>query len=83
MTRIIHQLQAGVEQAMVWMGLAVLNLALDMTAAPGASAKDWPQWCGSDGKNMVSEEKGLPELFSPGRKRSDKTIDLSTASNVK
>ena len=54
-----------------------------MTAVLCASAKDWPQWCGSDGKNMVSEEKGLPESFSPGQKRSDGTIDLSTASNVK
>ncbi len=32
---------------------------------------------------MVSAEKGLPESFSPGRKRNDGTIDLSTAENVK
>lgn len=56
---------------------------LATTASPCVSAKDWPQWCGSDGKNMVSEEKGLPESFSPGRKRSDGSIDLSTATNVK
>ena len=59
------------------------GFSLGMTAATAASAKDWPQWCGSDGKNMVSEEKGLPESFSPGQKRSDGTIDPSTASNVK
>ncbi len=64
-------------------GLIALIFSLAATAVPGASAKDWPQWCGSDGKNMVSEEKGLPESFSPGRKRSDGMIDLSTASNVK
>ncbi len=63
--------------------LLALVFSLGMTAATGASAKDWPQWCGSDGKNMVSEEKGLPESFSPGQKRSDGTIDLATASNVK
>ena len=44
---------------------------------------DWPQWCGSDGKNMVSSEKGLPESFVPGKRQSDGTIDLSTAANVK
>ena len=33
---------------------------------------------------MVSAEKGLPESFAPGTKRSgDGTIDLSTAANVK
>jgi len=50
----------------------------------GVSAKDWPQWCGSDGKNMVSQETGLPESFVPGEKRSrEGTIDLATAKNVK
>ena len=32
---------------------------------------------------MVSEEKGLPESFSPGQKRSDGSIDVATATNVK
>jgi outer membrane protein assembly factor BamB len=50
--------------------------------ASDASAGDWPQWCGSDGKNMVSPEKNLPESFTPGEKR-DATIDLATAKNVK
>ena len=63
--------------------LLALAFLLGMTAATRVSAKDWPQWCGSDGKNMVSEEKGLPESFSPGQKRSDGTIDLATATNVK
>lgn len=49
-----------------------------------ARADDWPQWCGSQGKNMASDEKGLPESFTPGTKRSrERTIDLSTAKNVK
>ena len=52
---------------------------------PGAAeAGDWPQWCGTDGKNMVSPERGLPDSFDPGSKRSGSgTIDLSTAVNVK
>ncbi|MHB8970217.1 MAG: outer membrane protein assembly factor BamB family protein [Pirellulaceae bacterium] len=32
---------------------------------------------------MVSSEKGLPESFLPGKKQSDGTVDLSTATNVK
>ncbi len=64
-------------------GLKALVFSLAITAVLCASGKDWPQWCGSDGKNMVSEEKGLPASFSPGQKRSDGTIDLSKASNVK
>jgi outer membrane protein assembly factor BamB len=63
--------------------LIVPIFVLVATAALSTSANDWPQWCGSDGKNMVSDEKGIPESFAPGRKRSDKTIDLSTATNVK
>jgi outer membrane protein assembly factor BamB len=58
-------------------------LLFGVTAAATVSAKDWSQWCGSDGKNMVSEEHGLPASFSPGRKRGNGTIDLSTAVNVK
>ena len=55
--------------------------------APGsqvARAGDWPQWCGSPGKNMVSDAKGLPESFAPGTKQTkDRVIDRSTAKNVK
>ena len=52
--------------------------------ADRASAGDWPQWCGSHGKNMVSGERGLPESFVPGVKQSrERTIDLGTAKNVK
>jgi outer membrane protein assembly factor BamB len=51
--------------------------------APPAPAADWPQWCGTDGKNMVSPERGLPESFVPGEKRSkEASIDRATAKNV-
>ena len=46
-------------------------------------AGDWPQWAGSDAKNMVSPEKGLPESFVPGEKTTNGTIDLATAQNVR
>ena len=66
--------------------LAVAVVAVSLVALPAGAvwAGDWPQWCGSDGKNLVSAEKGLPESFEPGRKQSQEgTIDLATAQNVK
>jgi outer membrane protein assembly factor BamB len=49
-----------------------------------ASAADWPQWCGSDGKNMVSQEKGLPAMFVPGEKDVPRgKVKPGTAKNVK
>jgi outer membrane protein assembly factor BamB len=56
---------------------------LALLIASAAPAADWPQWCGSHGKNMVSAEKGLPDTFLPGKKRADRVIDLSTAKNVR
>ncbi|MDD4868975.1 MAG: PQQ-binding-like beta-propeller repeat protein [Kiritimatiellae bacterium] len=48
------------------------------------SAEDWTQWCGSDGKNMVSDEKGIPDSFVPGEKDLEKgMIKIETAKNVK
>jgi hypothetical protein len=44
-----------------------------------AVAADWPQWGGTDDRNMVSPEKGLPESFEPGKKRTDGSgIDRAT-----
>jgi outer membrane protein assembly factor BamB len=52
--------------------------------ACNAPAKDWPQWGGTDGKHMVSEERGLPDSFAPGEKAADAgRIKLETAKNVK
>ncbi len=43
------------------MGLVVMASVFTAAAAFG---KDWPQWGGNDpGRNMVSDEKGLPETF--------------------
>ncbi|OHB66666.1 MAG: hypothetical protein A2V70_13370 [Planctomycetes bacterium RBG_13_63_9] len=47
-------------------------------------AADWPQWGGRDCRNLVSEEKGLPDSFVPGKKAaSGGGIDLETTENVK
>lgn len=59
-----------------WLGLSLCG-----SAAPAA---DWPQWGGSDGKNMVSEEKGLPDSFVPGEKDPQGAgIKMETTKNVK
>jgi outer membrane protein assembly factor BamB len=47
-------------------------------------AADWPQWGGTDQRNLVSQEKGLPEAFVPGKKQpSGEGIDPATTENVK
>lgn len=39
-----------------------LVLGLILWGGPGY-AGEWPQWCGRDDRNMVSDEKGLPAKF--------------------
>jgi outer membrane protein assembly factor BamB len=69
------------------LGKLRLGLALLCPVLLSASglAKDWPQWCGTDAKNMVSEEKGLPDLFVPGERdfSASATIKMDTTRNVK
>jgi outer membrane protein assembly factor BamB len=60
-----------------------IAVLLAAAAASWVSAGDWPQWCGSNAKNMVSSEKGLPDSFVPGEKRPEGTVDLATARNVR
>ncbi len=64
-----------------WLAIAWMGLCL---SAPDAPAKDWPQWGGSNGRNMVSQEKGLPDSFVPGEKDSQAgRIRMETTKNVK
>ena len=42
-----------------------LVLGLMVFAAAPAMAGDWPQWAGSNQRNFVSSEKGLPDGFDP------------------
>ena len=61
-----------------WLGVA---LALGGSPAFGG---DWPHWGGNDGRNMVSDEKPLPDSFVPGERNSAGSgIDLAAAKNVK
>lgn len=64
-----------------WLALAWIGLWL---SAPHAAGKDWPQWGGSNSRNMVSEEKGLPDSFVPGEKDVQAgRVVLETTKNVK
>lgn len=64
-----------------WFALAWMGLWL---ASPAVPAKDWPQWGGSNSRNMASEEKGLPDSFVPGDKDSQAgRITMETTRNVK
>jgi outer membrane protein assembly factor BamB len=63
--------------------LVLIALVILACGAPSLLAGDWPQWAGSDAKNMVSQEKGLPESFVPGDKKPDGTVDLATSRNVR
>ncbi len=71
--------RAGFQLAWIisgWLGFCLLTYT--------APAKDWPQWGGTDGKNMVSQEKGLPESFVPGEKNSEAgRLKPGTTKNVK
>ena len=61
--------------------LVLLCAAAWPAVAPSA---DWPQWGGRPGRNMVSDEKGLPDSFVPGERKPMGTgIDLGTARNVR
>jgi outer membrane protein assembly factor BamB len=49
-----------------------------------ATGDDWPQWGARNTRNMISDEKGLPESFAPGQKDARSgNIDPATARNVK
>jgi len=59
--------------------LAVLGASLSLAARAG----DWPQWGGTDERNMASPAKGIPDSFDPGPKLPGGAFDLSKGKNVK
>ena len=63
-----------------WMGVGLCVLGLGC----GLRAGDWPQWGGTDQRNMYSPAKGLPDRFEPGEfKAGSEEVDLATTKNVK
>lgn len=75
-------LTASRPSALVWRARCAGLVAAAMVLP--AMAADWPQWCGTHGKNLVSVEKNLPASFVPGEKRAkERAVDLGTARNVR
>jgi outer membrane protein assembly factor BamB len=64
------------------------NLTIALAALAGVLtlnntvAQDWPQWGGTDFRNMYSPAKGLPDRFDPGKLKGDQ-VDMATTKNVK
>ena len=64
-----------------WLGRSAITLLTPLTLLHAA---DWPQWGGTAAKNMVSQEKNLPETFVPGKKGTQgEGVLLATTRNVK
>ena len=68
----------------LWRTVTMSIILTTLWMADVGHARDWPQWGGTACKNMVSDEKGLPDSFVPGEKDSAAgQIKLETAKNVK
>ena len=66
----------------------VLVLCIGFSVVPNlyANKSDWPQWGGSDDRNMVSNAKDLPDDFDVGKTARNESgqryIDMSTTRNI-
>ena len=64
----------------IWTTLPFMTALLLAASVPAA---DWPQWGGTNQRNLVSSETHLPESVSPGKLvDGQQRLDLSTALNV-
>ena len=72
------------QMALVWLTRCLWASYIITWFAASTIAADQPQWGQRDSRNMVSDEKGLPDRFDPGT-RNPKTgeIDLAPGSHVK
>ena len=65
-------------------GTRVLLCCVVGLMLPGLSrAADWPQWGGTEARNMISPEKNLPATFVPIRSTTDPAIQPGTPTNVR
>jgi len=66
------------------LALFTAGLCAEEPAPPKPKAGDWAQWGGSNDRNMVSDEKNLPDDWDAGKKIGDtEEIDPKTTKNVK
>jgi len=62
----------------------ILAFFVNVTASTLARAADWPGWGRDGGRNMVSDETGIPATFDPGKPRDGtEDIDPATTKGVK
>ena len=62
----------------------IVIIACILSTSIPTPAADWPQWGGTNNRNMVSQEKNLPDSFEPDReKASAQGSSGSKAENVK
>ncbi len=55
-----------------------------LLASPAASrGGDWSQWGGRDSRNMISDETGLPDSFTPGGRSSADQDEVEATDKVK
>ena len=67
-----------------WTLSLVIIAVFILSTSLSAPAADWPQWGGTNNRNMVSQEKGLPDSFEADReKASGKSGNGQKAKNVK
>ena len=64
------------------LSLCAVSLALSCLTIP-AHAADWPQWGGTDARNMVSTETDLPDNFTRGERISGGGVNAEVAENLK
>jgi outer membrane protein assembly factor BamB len=61
-----------------------LTLATMTSASHSAFAADAALWGNGPGRNMVSDEKNLPDTFDPGKyKQNTEDVDMATTKNIK
>ncbi len=66
------------------MAVASLAAILGCVVPAGcAYGGDWPQWGGTDARNMAANAKGLPDWFDCGKETGSGDVALATAKNVK
>ena len=61
----------------------LLAIVLTLVASAAALGADQPQWGQRDSRNMVSDQRGVPEVFDPGTRNGQGEIELPPESHVK
>ncbi|MCY3019689.1 MAG: PQQ-binding-like beta-propeller repeat protein [Planctomycetota bacterium] len=72
---------AGIAIQIASVAFAANALAADGTAVSGSG--DWPQWGGTNSRNMASPAKGIPDSVDPGPKLPGGGFDASQGRNIK